>query len=88
MSIRNALVDQDLLEYKYGRKRDELITNLLKSSLQYALEANRFNEEDYFVEDVTTVIADYEMLILKTVDELIQASFAVVKEFGDKYPAR
>jgi hypothetical protein len=37
------------------------------------------------MEDVTTIIADYEMLILKMLNELIQASIAVVKQFGEKY---
>ena len=82
------MVDHDRLKKKYTREKDELIRNLLKSPLQYALEANEFSEEDYFVEDVTVIIADYEMLVLKIVDELVQASLEVVREFGEKYPAR
>ena len=44
-----------------------------------------YHNEDYFIEDVTEVIADYHTLILKIINELVDGSFAVMKEFGDKY---
>jgi hypothetical protein len=44
--------------------------------------------EDYFVEDVTSVLADYQTLILRIIDELVDGSFAVMKEFGDEYTVR
>jgi len=37
------------------------------------------------VEDVTAVLANYQTLILQIIDELIEGSFAVMKQFGDKY---
>jgi len=77
-------VNRDLSK-RYSKEKDEHISVLLKSSLRYALEANGFNEENYFVEDVTVVIADYEMLVLKIVNELVQASLAVVQEFSEQY---
>jgi hypothetical protein len=44
-----------------------------------------FDAENYFVEDVTSVLADYQTLILRIIDEIVNGSFAVMKEFGDKY---
>jgi hypothetical protein len=82
------MADLNLLERKYNREKEELITNLLKTSLKYALEANKFDEETYFIEDVTTIIADYEMLILKMVNELIHSSIGVVKQFSEKYSTK
>ena len=35
--------------------------------------------------DLTEVLADYQTLILKIINELVDGSFAVMKEFGDKY---
>ncbi len=66
-------------------KKDEGIKTLLKSSFTYAVELHDFNAEKYYVEDVTEVLADYQTLILKIINELVDGSFAVMKEFGDKY---
>jgi hypothetical protein len=80
--------EKEKLEKQYNADRDEAIKLLLQSSLVYALKIHNFDAEKYFIEDVTSVLADYQTLILKGMDELIEGSFAVMKEFGEKYSAR
>ena len=58
---------------------------LLQAALEYALKIQDLDEKDYYVEDVTAVLVDYQTLILQIVDELIEVSFAVMKQFGDKF---
>lgn len=40
-----------------------------QSSLVYSLKIHDFNEEDYYIEDVTSVMADYQALTLKIIEE-------------------
>ena len=79
------IVKKDEHERQFNREKDEGIKNLLKSSFSYAVKLHGFDPENYYVEDVTEVIADYQTLILKIINELVDGSFAVMKEFGDKY---
>jgi hypothetical protein len=44
-----------------------------------------FDGEEYFMEDITSILADYQTIILRSIDDLIVGSFAVMKEFGEKY---
>jgi len=81
-----AVMNVDRLKERYNVDKNELVSNLLKVSLQYVINVHGFNEDEYFVEDVTAIIAEYELLILKMVNELIQASIEVVMEFSEKYP--
>ena len=78
-------VKKDEHEKAFNREKDEGINKLLKSSFSYAVNLHDFDVENYYVEDVTEVIADYQTLILKIINELVDGSFAVMKEFGDKY---
>ena len=43
----------------------------LHSSLIYSLKIHDFNDEDYYIEDVTSVMFDYQALILKIIEETI-----------------
>jgi len=76
---------KDEHEKRYNLEKDEGIRKLLQSSLVYSLKTHDFNEEDYYIEDVTSVMADYQALILKIIEELVDGSFAVMKELGDRY---
>ena len=76
---------KDKLERDFTREKEEGIKQLLKSSFSYAVKLHYFDSKKYYVEDVTAVLADYQTLILKIVDELVEGSFAVMKEFTDKY---
>ncbi len=78
-------VKKDENEKAFNREKDEGIKKLLQSSFAYAVKRHDFDAEKYYVEDVTEVIADYQTLILKIINELVDGSFAVMKEFGDKY---
>jgi len=78
-------IKKDEHEKQYNEEKDEGIKKLLQSSLVYSLKIHDFNEEDYYIEDVTAVMADYQALILKIIDEMVDGSFAVMKELGDKY---
>ena len=80
--------EKDGLEKQYNSEKDEAIKMFLQSSLVYSLKIHDFDGEKYFMEDVTSVLADYQTLILKVIDELIEGSFAVMKEFGEKYSTR
>ena len=72
-------------EEQFNKEKDEGINKLLKSSFAYAVKLHDFDAEKYYVEDVTEVLADYQTLILRIINELVDGSFAVMKEFGDKY---
>ena len=76
---------KDENERQFNVEKDEGIKTLLKSSFAYAVKRHDFDVENYYVEDVTEVLADYQTLILKIINELVDGSFAVMKEFGDKY---
>ena len=78
-------VKKDEQEKQFNKEKDEGIKKLLKSSFSYAVKLHGFDAENYYVEDVTSVLADYQTLILRIIDELVEGSFAVMKEFGDKY---
>ena len=75
-------------EEQFNKEKDEGIKTLLKSSFAYAVKLHDFDTEKYFVEDVTSVLADYQTLILRIIDELVDGSFAVMKEFEDKFTVR
>ena len=68
-----CLMDNQKYEHEkeYNREKDEGIKKLLQSSLVYSLKTHDFNEEDYYNEDVTSVMADYQALILKIIEETI-----------------
>lgn len=72
-------------ERQFNKDKEEYIKNLLQAALVYALKTQGFDEKKYYVEDVTAVLADYQTLILQMIDELIVGSFAVMRQFGDKY---
>ena len=78
-------VKKDEHEKVFNKEKDEGIKKLLQSSFAYAVKLHEFDVENYYVEDVTEVIADYQTLILKIINELIDGSFAIMKEFGEKY---
>ena len=46
---------------------------------------SNFDGENFYKEDITEILADFQTLILSTVSELIESSFAVMKEFGKKF---
>ena len=75
---------KDENEKQFNKEKDEGIKKLLKSSFTYAVKRHNFDAEKYFVEDVTEVLADYQTLILKIINELVDGSFSVMKEFRDK----
>ena len=70
---------------KYESYREQTIRAFLQSSLAYVLITRNFDGENYYKEDITEILADFQTLILSTVSELIEGSFAVMKEFGKKY---
>ncbi len=76
---------KDEHERQFNLEKDEEIKKLLTSSFRYAVKLHNFDAENYYIEDVTSVLADYQTLILRIIDELVDGSFAVMKEFGDKY---
>ena len=76
---------KDEHERQFNLEKDEGIKKLLTSSFGYAVKLHNFDAEKYYVEDVTSVLADYQTLILRIIDELVDGSLAVMKEFGDKY---
>jgi hypothetical protein len=77
--------EKDNLEKQYNIDKEEAIKMLLQSSLVYALKMHDFDGEEYFMEDITSILADYQTIILRSIDDLIIGSFAVMKEFGEKY---
>ena len=80
--------DNNIIEKQYKVEKSEAIKKILQSSLIYSLKIHNFDGENYYIEDITSILADYQTLILKAVDELIEGSFAVMKEFGEKYSTR
>ena len=73
------------LEKQYNVDKEEAIKMLLQTSLVYTLKMHDFDGEEYFIEDITSILADYQTIILRSIDDLIVGSFAVMKEFGEKY---
>ncbi len=51
-------VKKDEYEKQFNREKDEGIKDLLTSSFAYAVKLHDFDVENYYVEDVTEVIAD------------------------------
>jgi len=43
----------------------------LQSTLVYSLKIHDVNKEDYYIEDVTSVMADSQAVILKIIEETI-----------------
>ena len=69
----------------YKRSREKAIMAYLQSSLAYVLKSREFDGENYYKEDIVEILVDFQTLILTTMNELIEGSFAVMKEFGKKY---
>ena len=72
-------------QVKYQSYREKAIMAFHQSSLAYVLKSREFDGENYYKEDIAEILADFQTLILSTVNELIDGSFAVMKEFGKKY---
>ena len=51
----------------------------------YSLKVRNFNDENYYIENVTSVVETYQKQVLQIIDVLIDTSFAVMKEFEDQY---
>ena len=77
--------NNDTLEKEYNKEKEESMRKLLQSSLVYVLKTRDFDGENYYMEDITAILADYQTLILSFVNELIDESFNVMREFGDKF---
>jgi hypothetical protein len=69
----------------YESAKEEGIKVLLQAALVYSLKIRSFNDEDYYIEDVTSVVEVYQKQVLQIIDVLIDTSFAVMKEFEDQY---
>jgi hypothetical protein len=69
----------------YDSAKEEGIKTLLQASLVYSLKIRNFDDENYYVEDVTSVVETYQKQVLQIIDVLIDTSFAVMKEFEDQY---
>ncbi len=69
----------------YESAKEEGIKTLLQASLVYSLKIRNFNDENYHIEDVTSVVETYQKQVLQIIDMLIDTSFTVMKEFEDQY---
>ena len=54
-------------------------------ALVYSLKTQNFDDENYYLEDVTSVVKTYQKNILHIIDKLIDTSFAVLKEYEGHY---
>ncbi len=77
--------NNEALTRAYVSAKEEGIKTLLQASLVYSLKIRNFNDEDYYMEDVTAVVETYQKQVLQITDMLIDTSFAVMKEFEDQY---
>ena len=77
--------DNESLIKTFESAKEEGIKTLLQASLVYSLKTRNFNDENYYVEDVTSVVETYQKQVLQIIDVLIDTSFAVMKEFEDQY---
>ena len=69
----------------YESAKEEGIKALLQAALVYSLKMRSFNDEDYYIEDVTSVVETYQKQVLQIIDVLIDTSFAVMREFEGQY---
>ena len=80
------MVDNNMtLKKTFESAMEEGIKTLLQSSLVYSLKIRNFNDENYYIEDVTSVVEIYQEQVLQIIDMLIDTSFAVMKNFKDQY---
>lgn len=77
--------NNEALTRAYESAKEEGIKTLLQASLVYSLKTRNFNDENYYVEDITSVVEVYQKQVLQIIDVLIDTSFAVMKEFEDQY---
>ena len=77
--------NKEALTHAYESAKEEGIKTLLQASLVYSLKIRNFNDENYYIEDVTSVVETYQKQVLHIIDVLIDTSFAVMKTFEDQY---
>ncbi len=75
--------NNEALTRAYESAKEEGIKTLLQASLVYSLKIRNFNEENYYIEDVTSVVETYQKQVLQIIDVLIDTSFAVLKKFEE-----
>jgi len=77
--------NNEALTRAYESAKEEGIKTLLQASLVYSLKIRNFNGENYYIEDVTSVVEAFQKQVLQIIDVLIDISFAVMKKFEDQY---
>ena len=77
--------NNETLTRAYESAKEEGIKTLLQASLVYSLKIRNFDDENYYIEDVTSVVETYQKQVLQIIDVLIDTSFAVMKEFEGQY---
>jgi hypothetical protein len=80
--------DEESFTNAYESAKGEGIKTLLQASLVYSLKTRSFDDENYYVEDVTSVVETYQKKVLQIIDELIDTSFALMKKFEDQYTSK
>jgi len=80
--------DEESFTNAYESAKGEGIKTLLQASLVYSLKTRNFDGDNYYVEDVTSVVETYQKMILQIIDELIDTSFAVMKKFEGQYTSK
>jgi hypothetical protein len=81
-------VDDESLTNVYESAKGEGIKTLLQVSLVYSLKTRNFDDDNYYVEDVTSVVETYQKRILQIIDELIDTPFAVMNKFEGQYTSK
>jgi hypothetical protein len=81
-------VDDESLTNVYESAKGEGIKTLLQVSLVYSLKTRNFDDDNYYVEDVTSVVETYPKKIFQIIDELIDTSFAVMNKFEGQYTSK
>ena len=79
-------VDDESLTNAYESAKGDGIKTLLQAS--YSLKTRNFDDDNYYVEDVTSVVETYQKKVLQIIDELIDTSFAVMKKFEGQYTSK
>ena len=80
--------DEESFTNAYESAKGGGIKTLLQASLVYSLKTLSFDDENYYVEDVTSVVETYQKKVLQIIDELIDTSFALMKKFEDQYTSK
>ena len=60
----------------------------LRARAVYSLKTRNFDDDNYYVEDVTSVVETYQKMIFQIIDELIDTSFAVMNKFEGQYTSK